>query len=87
MFRLRYLGVLMMLVGISAYIIGLLFTPIPPFLFYEETTTVQRPFNPYWPHSAPEMNSLATIGFDVAILGAILAIIGILKPRFWKKTP
>ncbi len=74
-----------MLLGIAAYLNGLLFTPFPPFLFYEDTTTVQRPFNRYWPHSAPEMNLLATIGFDVAILGAIPAIIGVLKPRFWKK--
>jgi len=79
--QLRKIGIWILVIGVVIYAIGLALAPLISFLVYQDVTTVRRPFNPVWPHSAPEVNPAATAGFDLAILGAIIVMIGIVTQR------
>lgn len=83
--RLRSLEIFLLVIGATIYTIGILFAPVPPFFVYEEATR-RKVFNPIWPHSAPELNLVATIGFDIVLLGGFMAILGVVKPRFRRRT-
>jgi hypothetical protein len=83
--RLKTIGMILILVGVIAYTIGLVITPEQPNIDYIEGT--EREFTkPVWPHVSPGLSPIATIGFDIAILGAVLTVIGVLDPRTLKRT-
>jgi hypothetical protein len=76
-----------MIVGASIYMIGLIATPAPVLFVFENETRrnlyengTRQAFDPLWPHSAPQLNPIATVGYDAAIFGAIIAIVGALLP-------
>jgi hypothetical protein len=69
-----------MLIGLVTYAVGIMLTPGLPYFIYENDTRI--PFKLQrllWPHSVPELNPLASAGFDIVILGAAIAILAIVR--------
>lgn len=83
--RLKIIGMILIIIGVIAYTIGIVITPEPPYIDYIEGT--EREFTkPVWPHISQGLSPIATIGFDIALLGVVLTIIGLLAPRILKRT-
>jgi hypothetical protein len=76
---------ILILVGVIAYTMGLVITPEPAYIDDIEGTERENT-KPIWPHVSPGLSPIATIGFDIALLGAILVAIGVLSPRTLKRT-
>jgi predicted membrane channel-forming protein YqfA (hemolysin III family) len=83
--RLKTIGMTLVIIGVIVYTIGLMITPEPPSIDYIEGT--EREFTkPVWPHISKGLSPIATIGFDIAVLGVVLTVIGVLAPRVSKRT-
>jgi hypothetical protein len=83
--RLKTVGMILIIIGVIAYTIGLMITPEPPSIDYIEGT--EREFTkPVWPHISQGLSPIATIGFDIALLGVVLIVISLLAPRTLKRT-
>jgi hypothetical protein len=76
---------ILILVGVIAYTVGLVITPEPPDIDYIEGPEREN-MKPILPHISSGLSPIATIGFDIALLGVILAAIGVIAPRTLKRT-
>lgn len=85
---LRSVGIVIMLVGAVTYAIGILLTPGQPYYVYENETrrNVFKIEELLWPHSAPELNPLAPAVFDIALLGAAIGILGVVRTSLKSKS-
>lgn len=78
-FNVMPVGIVLMLVGALAFMVGMMLTPNQPYGGYEGLGVTQPMWNPevlLGLRQSPKVSPLVPVGFDIAILGCVIALFG-----------